>query len=306
MSASGGLRRPSFIAFEGGEGSGKSTQARILAEAIDAVVTREPGGTAIGQRIREVVLGGEDADLDQRAEALLMAADRAQHVAEVIRPALAQGRNVVTDRFIGSSLAYQGHGRGLPVAEVAQLSAWATEDLQPDLVVLLDLPLAESQGRLGRSLDRVERAGAEFHGRVIAGYRALAAADPGRWEVVDGSGPVDVVAEAVATVVAERLGVGGRVASGRDRHRRGRPVGRGRRPAGGRGPAPGGGARAPVHAFLLVGPGGAASGPPHGPSPAISWPPAPRVRTRPATTGWRLRSSTRTCSWWSGRAPAST
>ncbi len=203
-----------FVAFEGGEGSGKSTQARLLADAIGAVFTREPGGTDIGRRIRELVLGSAVPDMAARTEALLMAADRAQHVAEVVEPNLRAGRHVVTDRFVGSSLAYQGHGRGLPVDEVARLSAWATGGLQPDLVVLLDLSLEQSRARLGRGLDRMERAGHAFHARVLAGYRALAEADADRWAVIDGTGSVDAVADAVAGVVAERLGLDGSAPTG--------------------------------------------------------------------------------------------
>lgn len=195
-----------FVALEGGEGSGKSTQARLLASALGAELTHEPGGTEVGRRIRELVLDATLPEVDERAEALLMAADRAQHVAEVVRPALRAGRHVVTDRFIGSSLAYQGHGRGLVVAEVGRLSAWATGGLQPDLVVLLDLPMQEAQARLGRrDRDRLEQAGVRFHERVVDGYRELAAADPGRWVVVDASRAVADVAGAVAAAVADRL-----------------------------------------------------------------------------------------------------
>ena len=194
-----------FIAFEGGEGSGKSTQARLLANRLGAVLTREPGGTETGRRIRELVLVADLPDLDERTEALLMAADRAQHVAEVVRPNLQSGRHVVTDRFSGSSLAYQGHGRGLPLDQVARLSSWASAGLQPDVVILLDLPIDVSRGRLGTSLDRMERAGRQFHERVQAGYRELAASDPDRWAVIDASGDVGSVAAAVAEVVADRL-----------------------------------------------------------------------------------------------------
>ena len=194
-----------FIAFEGGEGSGKSTQAALLADALGAVFTREPGGTAVGARIRELVLSPETGELDPRAEALLMAADRAQHVAEVVAPALAAGRHVVTDRFAGSSIAYQGYGRGLPVDEVAGLSRWATNGSWPDLVVLLDVPAAVADARLQRALDRMEAAGADFHRRVNDGFRELAAIEPDRWVLVDGSAAVAEVADAVAAVVRQRL-----------------------------------------------------------------------------------------------------
>ncbi|HEX7277061.1 MAG TPA: dTMP kinase, partial [Acidimicrobiales bacterium] len=196
--------RARFVVFEGGEGSGKSTQAALLAERLGAVLTREPGGTAVGLRLREVVLGdggGDDdggggpAGLGARTEALLMAADRAQHVADVVRPALAAGRHVVSDRFSGSTLAYQGHGRGLDVDELAWLSSWAAEGLEPDLVVLLDVDQEVAAGRRCRPRDRMEAAGDDFHQRVVAGYLRLAAADPARWVVVDGSGTVEEVAE---------------------------------------------------------------------------------------------------------------
>lgn len=195
-----------LIAFEGGEGTGKSTQAARLAERLGAVLTREPGGTAIGGRIRSLVLDPANEELADRAEALLMAADRAQHVAEVIRPALDAGRVVVTDRFAGSSLAYQSYGRGLPLDEVEHLSRWATDGVWPELVVLLDVPQAVADERLGAERDRMEGVGDGFHGRVAAGFRALAAADPDRWLVVDGTGSVDDVADRVWAAVDPRLG----------------------------------------------------------------------------------------------------
>ena len=194
-----------LIAFEGGEGTGKSTQAARLAERLDAVLTREPGGTAIGGRIRSLVRDPTNQELADRAEALLMAAGRAQHVAEVIRPALDAGRVVVTDRFAGSSLAYQSYGRGLPLDEVEHLSRWATDGVWPDLVVLLDVPEAVADERLGTERDRMEGLGDGFHGRVVAGFRSLAAADPDRWVVLDGTGSVDDVAERVWAAVSPRL-----------------------------------------------------------------------------------------------------
>lgn len=181
-----------FIVFEGGEGCGKSTQAALLARRLGALLTHEPGATEVGKALRALVLDSS-LDIDFRAEALVMLADRAQHVAEVIRPALAGGRDVVSDRFTGSTLAYQGYARGLSVDELAELSRWATGGLEPDLVILLDVPAEEAAGRLGHDLDRMERAGAGFHLRVAEGYRSLAAADPTRWRVVDGSGTVEEV-----------------------------------------------------------------------------------------------------------------
>jgi len=163
------------------------------------VLTREPGGTEWGRRIRSLVLDSDvGTPLDARAEALLMAADRAQHVAEVIRPALDRGLDVVSDRFTGSTLAYQGFARGLPVPELARLCAWATGGLEPDVVILLDVPAGVAASRMKPEADRMEAAGDDFHRRVADGYRTLAAADRGRWRVVDGSGTVEEV-EAMVT-----------------------------------------------------------------------------------------------------------
>jgi len=194
-----------FIAFEGGEACGKSTQSQRLATVIDAVLTREPGGTVVGAQLRAVLLDPQTVNLSDRAEALLMAADRAQHVAEVVEPALASGRHVVTDRFAGSSIAYQGHGRGLPVSEIRDLSLWATGGVWPDLIVLLDVPEAEADRRLGSSRDRMESEPASFHAAVMEGFRAQAAAEPDRWVVIDGTPSIEEVSAAVFAVVAERL-----------------------------------------------------------------------------------------------------
>ena len=192
-----------WIALEGGEGSGKSTQARLLAERLDAVLTREPGGTAVGARVRDLLLDPTVAGLDARAETLLMAADRAQHVAELVRPALASGRSVVSDRSAWSSLAYQGHGRGLGVDAVRAVCDWATDGLWPDLAVLLDVPGDERAARMTDPPDRMESAGATFHAAVAEGFRALAAASPAEWAVVDGTGSVeDVFARVVEAVGA--------------------------------------------------------------------------------------------------------
>lgn len=197
-----GRGRGRLIVFEGGEASGKSTQAALLAGRLGAVLTREPGGTAVGRSLRALVLDPSVSGLDPRAEALVMLADRAQHVAEVVRPALAGGADVVSDRFSGSTLAYQGYARGLDVAELAGLSAWASGGLEPDLVILLDVAADVAVARLGHDLDRMEDAGADFHRRVASGYRALAAADPARWCVVDGSGTVDEVTARVDAAFA--------------------------------------------------------------------------------------------------------
>lgn len=197
-----------FIVFEGGEGSGKSTQARRLAARLDAVLTRQPGGTDLGARIRELVLGGEPGDVSARAEALLMAADRAQHADELIVPALRAGRDVVCDRYIPSSVAYQGHGRGLDPERVRSISEWAVDGLAPDVVVLLTVPDEEARRRTGGARDRIEAAGAEFHRRVADGFAAMAAADPQRWVRVDGTGSPDQVEARVLDAVGDRLGLG--------------------------------------------------------------------------------------------------
>ena len=196
-----------LIAFEGGESVGKSTQARLLAERLDARLTFEPGGTEAGARLRSLMLDLSGPPLSPRAEALLMAADRAQHVGEVIRPALEAGTHVVTDRFIGSSLAYQGFGRHLGVEEVLALSLFATGGLQCDLVVLVEVSDQVARSRQDSPSDRIEAEAADFHQRVLEGYRALAEQNPDQWVVIDGDRPVQEVAEAVYAVVQERLGV---------------------------------------------------------------------------------------------------
>ena len=191
--------RGRLIVFEGGEASGKSTQAARLAADLGAVLTREPGDTDIGARIRDIVLDPGASAMAPTTEALLMAADRAQHVAEVIQPALAIGRDIVTDRYVPSSLAYQGYGRGLDVEELRRLSATAGAP-EPDLVIFLDVPASVAAARL-QGLDRMEAAGDDFHARVAEGYKKLAAADPERWVVVDGDGSVDEVAQRVREAV---------------------------------------------------------------------------------------------------------
>lgn len=196
-----------FVVFEGGDACGKSTQARLLADRLDAVLTHEPGGTTAGAAIRAVVLEQGRGDLGERAEALLMAADRAQHVEELIRPALFSGRHVVSDRYTASSLAYQGYGRGLPLDDVARLSEWATHGLEPDLVLLLDLSVEEARRRRSAARDRLEAEGEAFHLRVHDGFLALAADDPDRWVVIDADQPVDDVFADVLDAVAERLGL---------------------------------------------------------------------------------------------------
>ncbi|MEV0564394.1 dTMP kinase [Dactylosporangium sp. NPDC050588] len=196
-----------FIVFEGGEGAGKSTQVKHLAEALrklgrDVVVTREPGATALGARIRSLVLDPPEVTgevVTPRAEALLYAADRAHHVASVVRPALTRGAVVVSDRYVDSSLAYQGAGRTLPVDEVSWLSKWATGGLKPDLVVLLDLEPSIGLARAGRrgEADRLESESLAFHERVRYAFLDLAAADPSRYLVLDASMPPEALAAGV-------------------------------------------------------------------------------------------------------------
>ncbi|MFB7666843.1 dTMP kinase [Kitasatospora sp. NPDC056138] len=181
-----------FIALEGGDGAGKSTQANALAEWIrskghEVVLTREPGGSPIGQRLRALVLDVGNTGLSHRAEALIYAADRAEHVENVIRPALERGAVVITDRYMDSSIAYQGAGRDLAATEVARISRWATGGLVPDLTVVLDVDPTKARERFTEALDRLESEPTEFHTRVRAGFLALAAADPARYLVVDGS-----------------------------------------------------------------------------------------------------------------------
>ena len=198
-----------FIAFEGGEGAGKSTQVRLLcdwltAQGRTARATFEPGGTPAGAAVRAIVLDRAHTGLSPRAEALLYAADRAQHAHAVLRPALAASEVVVTDRYVDSSLAYQGAGRTIGLDDVATISRWATQGLRPDLTVLLDLPpetgLARARGRA--VADRLESESLEFHHRVRDTFRALAAAEPGRYLVLDATRGV----EELAADVRQRVG----------------------------------------------------------------------------------------------------
>lgn len=196
-----------FIALEGIEGCGKSTQARRLADRLGALLTREPGGTDLGARLRALLLDAEGAPLSDRTEALLMAADRAQHVAEVVGPALESGRDVVTDRSVYSTLAYQGHGRGLEVADLARISDWATDGVWPHVAVLIDVPVELAAARRTAAAerpDRIEAAGEAFHDRVLDGFRRLAAADARIWVTVDGVGSEDEVHARVVDALGAR------------------------------------------------------------------------------------------------------
>lgn len=197
-----------YITLEGSEGCGKSTHAARLATAIDAVLTRETGGTAIGQRIREILHDTSVTNLTPRAEALMIAADRAQHIDEIVAPALAAGRHVVSDRSVYSTLAYQGYGRGLPLADVRRINEWAVNEHWPQLVLLLDVdPALIAERMRKRELDRFEQESEAFHERVRAGFHEMAAADPQRWVIIDASQPKDDVQATIRGAVRDRLGI---------------------------------------------------------------------------------------------------
>jgi dTMP kinase len=200
----------SFITFEGMEGCGKSTQAKLLARALgpDAVLTQEPGGTAIGRAIRQLLLDPANRAMSAEAEVLLFFADRAQHVAEVIRPALAAGKTVISTRYVDTSLAYQGYGRGLDLDRIRAVAVLATGGLRPDLTLFFDLPLEIGLARVVRrgGRDRLESEVREFHERVRNGYLELAAQEPDRWIRIDASGSeADVEARTRAAVEARGL-----------------------------------------------------------------------------------------------------
>lgn len=202
-----------FITFEGGDGSGKTTQIGLLNDWLVAgghtvVVTREPGGTDLGKELRDIILHSTGF-IARRAEALLYAADRAQHIATVVRPALERGEIVVQDRYFDSSLAYQGAGRVLDVAEVRELSLWATERLIPQLTIVLDVPADVAKSRQledDRRFDRLEAEAEDFHQRVRDSYVALAQAEPERFIVVDGTASVESIHQVIATRVSDLLG----------------------------------------------------------------------------------------------------
>ncbi len=206
------MSRGVFITLEGGDGSGKTTQAELLREWLagkgrTVMRTREPGGTEVGVEVREIVLHHR-GDITPRAEALLYAADRAHHVATVVRPALERGEVVIQDRYIDSSVAYQGVGRVLDPDEVRDLSEWATEGLRPDLTILLDLDAEAARGRLDEArtrYDRLEAEASEFHDRVRSAYLGLAQAEPARFLVVDATRPVDEIAAMIRDRVSGLL-----------------------------------------------------------------------------------------------------
>lgn len=199
-----------FVTLEGGDGSGKSTQQRLLAEWLEAsgrtvVRTREPGGTDLGAELRELILHRRGY-MAPRAEALLYAADRAQHVATVVRPALERGEVVLQDRYLDSSIAYQGAGRVIDADEIRSLSMWASEGLLPHLTVLLDIDPVEGRTRLqGKRYDRLEAEALDFHHRVRQGYLALADAEPDRFLVLEATRPIADLAEAIRERVTVAL-----------------------------------------------------------------------------------------------------
>lgn len=199
-----------LIAFEGADGCGKSTQARLLAERLGAVLTRQAGGTPFGERLREMLLSVETSDISARAEALLYMADRAEHVSSVVLPALKLGKTVVSDRWAYSSLVYQGNGRGLDRDELTQIAEWSMEGLWPDLVIWIDVSLDEARERRrlrGGDADRFESEGDALQTQVVEGYRSLVAAEPHRWVRISGAGMVEDVAEDVWRVVEQRFGL---------------------------------------------------------------------------------------------------
>ncbi len=205
-----------FITLEGPEGAGKTTQLRPLADFLRGcgyvvVTTREPGGTAIGDQIRHVLHDTTNVAMSPTAEVLLYAASRAQLVAEVIQPALAAGRVVLCDRYADSTMAYQGYGRGLDRDALATLTAIATGGLRPDLTLLLDLDVERGLARRrdeGEEMNRLDLEAIEFHRRVRAGYLALAAAEPARWQIIDASRPPIVIQDDLRRLVLARLAVG--------------------------------------------------------------------------------------------------
>jgi dTMP kinase len=200
--------RGRLIALEGIDGCGKSTQAAALAEALGARLTFEPGATPVGARLRELLLTLDGVPPSPRAEALLMAADRAEHVARILTPALAAGEWVVSDRYAGSTIAYQGYGQGLDPAALVELVRWATGGLSADLSILVDVTVDVAAARLalGGRTDRLERLGMDFARRVRDGFLAQAVGDPEHWIVVDGTLEIAALTAHILASVRERLG----------------------------------------------------------------------------------------------------
>ena len=202
------MNRGNYIAFEGLEGCGKSTHVTRLATALNAVATREPGGTEIGAALRATMLDAKNTSLSPRSEALMMAADRAQHIQEVVLPAIESGRHVVSDRSVFSSLAYQGYGRQLDLGSLRQLNTWAIQDVWPDLVIFIDVPMDVLFERLKkRELDRFEREDRSFFERVLHGFHEMAKDEPSMWLIIDGSPPKDELETIIRQAVTDRLGI---------------------------------------------------------------------------------------------------
>jgi dTMP kinase len=201
-----------FITLEGPEGGGKTTHAKVLAEALkekgfDVLLTREPGGSAIGDQIRQILMSLENTSMHPSTEFLLFSASRAQHVREIIKPHLDQGGLVVSDRYYHSSLAYQGYGHGLDLDALGHVTRFATADLTPDLILLLDLPVQDGLIRRREEGDwnRLDAYEVEFHQRVREGYLSMAADDPARWLIVDAAAPMDEIQAELQSLVFHRL-----------------------------------------------------------------------------------------------------
>jgi dTMP kinase len=202
-----------FITLEGGEGAGKSTNLEfvrqwLLRDGHDVVVTREPGGTELGERVRDILLHGRELSISAESEMLLMFAARAEHIARVIRPALDAGKIVLCDRFTDATYAYQGGGRGIPAARIATIESWVQGDLRPDLTLLFDVPVEDGRRRAGlrSEPDRFEQENNEFFARVHATYLARAASEPGRIRVIDASQSLEKVEKQIGTVLKEVMG----------------------------------------------------------------------------------------------------
>ncbi len=204
-------RRGIFITFEGVEGSGKSTQIDLLAgflneNGYEVIRTREPGGTPIGDKIRKIVLNPDFSEMDFKTEALLYAANRAQHIEEVIKPALAEGKVILSDRYVDSSFAYQSYGRGLDKKKIETLNNWATDDLKADLTILLNIPADEGLRRTESSLaDRIEQEDIGFHDRVSKGFLKIAKKFPQRIKIIDATRDVDQIHQEIVKIVQELL-----------------------------------------------------------------------------------------------------
>lgn len=200
-----------FIVFEGVEGAGKSSQIKLLSQYLDdagysVVVTKEPGGTPIGEAIREILLNPDFSQMGPETETLLYSASRAQHVTQVILPALEEGKIVLCDRYVASSYAYQSFGRGLPLAKIKELNEWATGGLKPDLTIIFSVPIKEGLGRATKHYaDRIEQEGIDFHSKVQEGYLELTRKNPGQYKVIEGAGSKEAIHQEVLKVVKDLL-----------------------------------------------------------------------------------------------------